>query len=351
MPSQVLGVFAMMNARTIARTAAMRNGSLTVRDVADAYLAHVALRHRLGGYTAASKERAEYYLTSFVALFGKKPVAACVPPDLTRWLLEHPTWESDFTKHDAMTAVLSAFRWAADEARIIPANPYRKPKDLRFRLRPRSEFTAEDYRALMDRARNVPGRRKCPSSFQFRCVCYFLWRSGARTCESRQTLWQDLDWDGGVICLTHHKTADATGQDRMIGLDDRLLRFLRWLWNRHQVDPSPCRCKLAKDRPHAVEDHVFLNSRDKPWSKDSFARLFRAFANRAGISRKKTAYSLRHGFTVRSIEAHCSDREVADALGHTSTRYVAWYGRATRQKTAHLRGVANRANGRKNSST
>ena len=57
---------------------------------------------------------------------------------------------------------------------------------------------------------------------------------------------------------------------------------------------------------------------------------------RAGIS----PYSLRHTFCVNGLEAGIGHRQLADALGHTTTRYVEWYGRDTQGNADYLRGVA-----------
>ena len=315
----------------------------TVREVVESYLAHLELRCRTGDFTAASLARARHYLNSFAALCGGVPVVALPANSLERWILAHPEWVSNFTRNDAITQVICAFKWAVD-ADLIGRNPLKRSKSLRFAMRPRAAATADDYKRIMAAARNRPGQRRRPSALALRYAIYFLWRTGARTCEMRSALWSELDWDAGVIVLTEHKTAKATGADRVIGLDDRLLRVLRRLFDRHYVDPSPCRCPKAASHPHAVEDHILLNGRDGVWTKGTFGRLFREAADRAGVDRRKSAYSLRHGFCVKSIHHGCSDREIADQMGHSTTRLISWYGRTSRQRAEHLRGVVARAN-------
>ena len=57
------------------------------------------------------------------------------------------------------------------------------------------------------------------------------------------------------------------------------------------------------------------------------------------MARGITPYGLRHLFTVLGIENGVGERQLADQLGHTTTKFVAYYGRTTRFKSAHLRGV------------
>jgi integrase len=71
----------------------------------------------------------------------------------------------------------------------------------------------------------------------------------------------------------------------------------------------------------------------------AFGRLFRKYASVAGVARGITPYGLRHLLTVLGIENGVGERQLADQLGHTTTKFVAYYGRTTRFRTAHLRGV------------
>lgn len=318
--------------------------NVLVRDVIDAYLSHLRLRHATGDFTTGSLDRARHYLTSFGQLAGGVPVVALPANSLERWVLSHPEWLSNFTRNDAITQAICCFRWAAEEAEMIGRNPLKRTKALRFPMRPRAAATADDYRRIMHAARNRPGHRRRPSALALRYAIYFLWRTGCRTCEMRSALWSELDWEQGVIVLAEHKTARATGEDRVIGLDDRLLRVLRRMYERHYVDPGQCRCEKAAIHPHAIEDHILLCGRDRPWTKGTFGRLFREAADRAGVDKRKSAYSLRHGFCVSAIHHGCSDREIADQMGHTTTKLVHWYGKSSRQRAEHLRGVVGRVN-------
>ncbi len=104
--------------------------------------------------------------------------------------------------------------------------------------------------------------------------------------------------------------------------------------------------RWLKRRRRPQHDHVFLNSQDKAWNSPGFAAIFRRAARTAEIKKKISPYSLRHGFCVRGIENGVGSRQIADLMGHTTTRYVDWYGRATRSRVNHLRNVLGQINKR-----
>jgi integrase len=140
----------------------------------------------------------------------------------------------------------------------------------------------------------------------------------------RDAGWQHVDWEAGLLRLPHSKTTKVTGRGRLIPLPDDVLRLLRW---------------LHRGRGYPREGHIFLNSRGRRWTCTAFATLFRKLARQAGVRPGVSPYCLRHGFCVESLEAGVGERQIADAMGHTTTRQVAWYGKDTRGNADYLRGV------------
>ncbi len=122
-----------------------------------------------------------------------------------------------------------------------------------------------------------------------------------------------------------HKTARKTGRPRLIPLTRVLLRYLRLI---HRARGCP------------TSGAIFLNSKQIRWGQHSFTQLFQWFAKIAGVRRGVTPYTLRHGFCVKGLEAGAGAQQLADVLGHTSVRYVDWYGRGARENADYLRGTA-----------
>ncbi len=81
----------------------------------------------------------------------------------------------------------------------------------------------------------------------------------------------------------------------------------------------------------------FPNGQGRPWNRWTFSKLFRRHAKLAGVRAEVSAYSLRHGWCVEALEAGVGERQIADAMGHVSTKFIGWYGRGVRSKIDYLR--------------
>lgn len=314
--------------------------TVTVADVVKIFLEEKTLRLRSGAYSQERYNKTEFYLESFCCQVGKLTIADCRNHDITRWLLVHEEWISPHTKNDAVGAVIGCFRWAESE-RHIDRNPYRRPRGLWDTPRPREAIEPDEVRKILNLAREHSGKRgkrKNPSSKAFRNAVWFLWETGCRTCEMRELLWDEIDWGAGVARLTKHKT-DRTGEDRVIPLTDRALRLLRWL--------AKGRSRSRRGNKGGLEGVVFPNGRGRPWTRRTFGRMFRKYADKAGVRSCVSAYCLRHGFCVGALDNGLGERQIADIMGQASTKYVSWYGRSTRKKADYLRKMAEKARGKK----
>ena len=310
---------------------------MLVHEVVSAYRAAAALRADLGALAACSIERISHYLSAFALAYGTLDAAACSEELLASWLVSHPTWRSPSTRLDAVRTVIACFRWAFRK-RLIERQPFETPDGLT--PRPRSAIEADEFRQLM----RTRGSKRRGAHRAVRLAAWFLWRVGMRTKEMRTSLWSDLDLPSGVIRLAHHKTEAQTGADRLIGLDDMACRVLWWMGHRPARDSSLCSCE--RPEPHAKSEHIFLSERGTAWTKDTFSAAFRRMRAEAGLDKRKSAYSLRHGFCVQAICNGVGERQIADQMGHSTTRQIAWYGRQSRLHIDHLRAVVRRAHER-----
>lgn len=298
---------------------------LFVRQIIDAYLAQKHVEAQKGVYSAQSLDRARHYLNSFAAEYGQQSVEDCKASDPANWILGHPEWKSPHTQLDAVGAVVTCFNWARDEP-LIERSPYRRKKTTWESPSPRQAIEPGEYREIMRLAAacDGKGRRARPSRFAFRRQLWFLWHTGSRTCEARECRWEQVDFNRRTITLQKHKTAKATGEARVIPLRRVVVRYLRYLWEQ-------------RGRPRA--GLIFLNGRGRAWTKGTYGKMFKKYASMAGVRPVITAYCLRHGFCCRALERGIGERQVADALGHTTTRYVAWYGKSLRTKSDYLTSV------------
>lgn len=301
----------------------------TIRGVVARYLAHKTTQVSLGGYTAKAFTIMEATVTDFaLPALGDKLVADCANEDLVTWIAAHEGWESPHTKTHRMGIVVACFRWAAKQ-RLIERCPFERDAKLWPAAMPREAITPEEYVSLMATARPRKKWDRPRTRAAFRRALAFLWETGARTCEMKEVRWEQIDLAAGTAILTVGKTTRATGEKRVIVLSEKIVRLLAWI-KRH-----------ARPKPR---DLVFVNGRRTPWTNSTFGRLFRKIARMAGVRVGVTAYSLRHGFCVRALEMNIGDRQIADLMGHASTKYVAWYGRSARTKVSYLKATLEQMN-------
>lgn len=286
----------------------------TVQSVVSAYLDHLQARRDADDLSDSSLTSNTRELGRFAETFGNRTMPECKSADLTDFLLAQTGWKSNSTRRRVLAEILACFTWAASEAEIIPASPFKRPKRLRLPVQPRREATQTEYVALMRKG-----------SRELRLALFFLRRSGARPCEMREADWSDVSWDEGVIRLYRHKTHRITGQARMIGLEPCLLRLLRNLHARAETKP------------------IFTNCHGKRWTANALGLHLRRTLQRLGIDpgagKRVTAYCLRHSWTTSAIEAGIGERQVADQLGQKGTQLVGYYSKAA-GKAKHLRAVA-----------
>ena len=301
--------------------------TLTVRELCRQFLELKELEGHSGLITDSLVKRLRRHLDDFCqGTRGDLAAEKLRGSDVTRWILGHDAWQADSYRLSAARSVQGAYSWATDEG-LLTRNPVRKLKPCWGTPQPRGAIRPEEYRAILEAARRCDGRRgrRRPGRSAFRIAWWFLWQTGARTCEMREAQWEYVDWEAGLLRFPDHKTRKKTGQSRVIPLSARVLRLLQFL-HRHRGDAT----------------HIFTTSRGGPWTCRNFDQAAAEFRKLAGVRAECTPYTLRHGWTVAGLEAGEGERQLADVLGHTSTRYVAWYGKDVKTRAEYLRGIAER---------
>lgn len=261
---------------------------------------------------------------------SERPLGECSQDDLTRWLLANPQWQSDYSKGDALLAIVGCFSWFEDEYKV-PA-PYRRKRLPKLQKKPRREATTDEYVKLMGHG----------SSRQLRRALWCLYNvQGIRPGSMRNLKWTDFNWEGGYVLTYKHKTARATGKPLLIVLTPRQLRFFK---------------NLHRQRP-PWPDHVFLNTDGKPWTRNSFGQHLRRTAERIGldegeggfitdttrkICERVSAYCFRHTFATQADEAGVPGEDTAMVMGHANQRMLREVYSKASQKVQHNRRAAER---------
>lgn len=299
----------------------------TVQAVIDSYLDFKSLLAKRGLITPGYYARLCRHLNDFAGVYGNWPLPALRNSLLQKWVLDHAQWTKGASRDDAVSSIVACFTWAEDDL-LIDRCPFRKPKGVWEVPEPREAITSEQYSAIMHLARESNGisRRKRPGRTHLRLILWFMWETGCRTCEARAVGWRHIDWVKGAAFLTDFKTKKKVGGVRTIALTSRVMRVLRFL-HAHR---------------RGLHDHVFLNSRGRPWTSTGLGDLFRAYADLAGVPEAVSAYSLRHGFVADALERGEGEKQIADTIGQASTKYIAWYGKRAKRNVNYLRDVCTR---------
>jgi integrase len=280
-------------------------------DIIDAYLIERGTLAEAGQIKPKRWGNERRHLISFRTLCGHYREGDKAPRTiLAQWLLANPQWKKPDTKRDAVNTICAAFDWAADPdgVNMIDRCLFKRSKmsSLVPPCEPRAAVYVHQLLAVFRVARRR-GHRIARDAF--RLALHQLFETGCRPCEMRVSGWEHLDWETGIIRLPPEltKTGKATNKQRLIVLTGRMLRLLRTLWER-------------RGRP--TQGAIFINGRGDPMQDTGFADYFRRVANLAGIPKECTAAGLRHGFAIKHLSDHKSNKRVADLMGHSSTAMI-----------------------------
>ncbi|MDB5310656.1 MAG: site-specific tyrosine recombinase XerC [Gemmataceae bacterium] len=268
------------------------------------------VRHFLGILDlAASTGRTDpqtrdwYYYQFRHLLRAKDPLGAAIADRDAAELVPEDLAGTPYTFH-FVRAVRCLFRWAHASKRI-PEYRFGKFQGPPCGQRERVLSLAE-YRQVTRRA----GRA-------LRTILPFLRRTLARPGELRGLRWRDLYLDKQVIRLTKFKARDRRRDNVRVRVIPLTAVVVRWL--RH----------LQRVRAWLPDDHVFVNSRGRPWTKNALRLAMHRAAAAAGVNvaegERVVCYTLRHTGATEATRRGVRDRALADILGHTSTRTTARY--------------------------
>lgn len=208
---------------------------------------------------------------------------------------------SPATVRDTIAAVQMVYNWAVrnDMLDLNPLSGYQKPAaGGRSRI-----LTPDEFQSLLRHA-----------DVRFRRFLLALRFTGCRPGELRALTWTMADFDAGLWVLPKHKTVTMQREPRprIIPLPLPILRM----------------CVLIYGHGKPDDEHVFLNAHGQPYSKDCVVKKMSRIRKRAGIEMKAgenlVLYSNRHTFATNSI-GNVADTELAELLGHTTTRTLRRY--------------------------
>lgn len=274
-----------------------------IPDVVSSYLEHLARRVKSGSFCADGFANTSRDLLRFSRAFPF-PVSAAKSADLADCIISNEDWDSPHTKKRVAQAVITCFRWAADEGGLIDRCPYRRPKEIfALEYKTRRPAKADEYRQMM--------RHAC---IALKRVMLVLFRTGMRPCECFRLRWDEVDLESTPPRI---KTF-AKKRKRLVILDAVLAKMFRDI------------------KAKAKSDFVFVNMDGNQWTRRTLCYRVAVTARRAGVP-GFSLYGLRHLFACDAIKSGASSKTAADLLGNSPDMIERVYAVHTRDDVEYLR--------------
>lgn len=289
------------------------NGTISVAGLCEKFLSHAE-----ENLAAATYESYQYALQKLIDSLGRFDAHLVKPEDIDAFSLSLKGTLNDTSRAIVMRTVQRCFNWGVAK-RHIPPHELGSIEKPRPRLRDRF-ITDAEFRALLQ-ATNTGRNDRMGAPFR-RFLLAMEW-TGCRPGELARLCWNDVHFDRDLALLWKHKT-DRTGKPKVIPLIPKLKRLLLWL------------------RTTKSSDHVFLNSRNKPWNRHSIAKRMVAARKKCGLPADVVPYTLRHRVATNAILRTGDLKMTSQLLGHTT---VATTERYVHLANEHLVAFSNRALG------
>lgn len=287
------------------------SGSLTVRAVVELYLRHAAIE---GTHSEDARKDRERVFAAFVAALGSTEVATLKPFHLTDFVEAHPRWKSVSTRRAKANYIRAAFRWAAEQGRIV-ANPFvvvRYPEAER-----RPDFP-DDTLERVCQLGNKPFER----------ALRWLRLTLCRLSELCQAQWPDVDLEKGIWTIHKHKSRKSTGKAKLVALVPEavaLLHLVHLEARTFTVITPTVGLVGSEAMPAQTHGTIFLNNRGKPWTRRTLGQQLRRMKKRFGITTKASLHGVRHRGATAAIAAGASIKLVAAQLGHSTVQVTERY--------------------------
>lgn len=260
----------------------------TVCGIVAAYLRHLALTDLCCPESLKERQRT---LGGFAAVYGALPVSEAKPYHLRDWIEGNGAWQSTATRKAKANQVNAAFNWAQRDGRI-GANPFKAVKYAEAQPRPPMPDS------VMAAVANKANKR-------YERAVVFLRLTGCRLSELARIALANVHWAEAVIVLDKHKARKKTGKPRLIALVPEAAQLLR---------------EIASEFPADYTGALFLNNRNRAWTKDAMGQQLRRMKRRGLVSTPASLHGIRHEFATEALRNGAALKAVSLQLGHSSTR-------------------------------
>lgn len=249
-------------------------------------------------------------LKPFVRRFGDRPFQELLPIEIKAYVNESNRFQPPHKRAGELKAaatrasnvvVLQLLEAFAIEMKVMPG-PILPKLDVPIGARRETLPNEAEVKRILNLAREP-----------FKLIYRALRQSGARPNELVRATFADWHRADNEIVLLYHKTAEATGESRKIGVGKKLAAI------------------LALATAGRSEGVLFLNCFGQPWTVEALSKTFSRLRNAAGISKSIVLYTTRHEHATNLCKKVSID-DAADALNHKSINTTRHYVHKEKQK-------------------
>ena len=167
-----------------------------------------------------------------------------------------------------------------------------------------------------------------PIGLRDKAMIELLYATGVRVSELVNLKLSDIDLNVGYI-----KVRGKGSKERFVPIGEKAISVLK-----EYIDKARAKFDKKKGSPY-----LFLNNRGKPFSRQGFWKILKAYARKAGVKKRITPHIIRHSFATHLLKNGADLRSVQMMLGHSDISTTQIY---THIDRSYLKEVYNRCHPR-----
>jgi len=257
----------------------------------------------VAGYSKRTIKMYLNYVEEFLSFFNKTPEQA-IKEDIISFIAKKK--EEDKLSNASISLIYSSLKYFYHNyLRLKIMDEIKTPKKEK---KLPSVLSIEEVKKLIETTKK--GRN--------RLIVQFLYSTGTRVSECANIKLNDLDLEQKIAKVRGGKG----NKDRTIILSDYWIKELHKHLNKKKVK----------------SEFVFSKKNGKPITTTTIERIVRNSAQKAGITKKVTAHTMRHSFATHLLESGENIRKIQELLGHENLSTTQIY---TTISTAELKKTIN----------
>jgi integrase/recombinase XerD len=281
------------------------------QDAIDRFIDALWLEHGLATLTLQAYRRDLSHLAAWLQAQAGRALDTCTETDLLAYTAARHAGTRASTANRRLTVFRRYFRWALRERRI-GADPTLKLASARQPLRLPKSLSEAQVEALLT-APDVD----TPLGLRDRCMLELMYASGLRVSELVNLNTVRVSLDDGVL-----KVLGKGSRERLVPFGEEAAAWLR----RYLADTRAA--ILGGQRSEAL----FVTARGEGMSRQTFWRIVKAAALKAGVTVPLSPHTLRHAFATHLLNHGADLRAVQMLLGHADIGTTTIYTHVARER-------------------